>query len=55
METTGNKTIRPVLTIYQSISINIAVQNLLYEKSIRHLKINRNKLVLGVLPKKIFN
>jgi hypothetical protein len=55
METAGNKIIRPVLTIYQSKSINIAVQNLLYEKSIRHLTVNRNKLVVGSLSKNIFN
>ena len=52
METAGNKTIRPVLTIYQSKSINIAVQNLLYEKPIRHLKINQKKLVVGNLSRK---
>jgi hypothetical protein len=45
METAGNKIIRPVLTIYQSKNINIAVQNLFYEKSIRHLTVNQNKLL----------
>ena len=51
METVGNKIIRPVLTIYQSKNINIAVQNLLYEKPIRHLKVNQKKLVVGNLSR----
>ncbi len=55
MDTVGIKIIRPILTIYQIKSINIAVQNLLYEKSIRHLTVNRNKLVVRSLSKKIFN
>ncbi|MAX17850.1 MAG: hypothetical protein CMH73_06730 [Nitrospina sp.] len=51
IETTGNNIIRPVFTIYQSKSINIAVQNLLNEKSIRHLKVNQKKLVVGNLSR----
>jgi hypothetical protein len=52
METDGNKVIRPVSSIYQSKSINIAGQNLLHEKSIRHLTVNRNKSVVGSLCRK---